>query len=205
MSGQDVLSLLKANAEGDEAFLSVALQIASREARAGNRAFAAEMKDLVQRARNRRNAEPRAAPVLRADGWSEAGRPRGGLGDIALAPEARTRLERFLRGQEGRARLRNSGGAPPSRILLSGPGGTGKRTVAAALAGELRLPLIERELTSRANFRDVTIELDEASPLLIAGGAAAIRGGDRVALEAVPGPAMFAARRAFRSSFSHIL
>lgn len=70
--------------------------------------------------------------------------------------------------------------------------------------GELRLPQVERELIQRAHLRDVTIEHDDEAPLLLANNAVAIRGGSRIAMEAVPSMAMFAARKAFRSSF-HIL
>jgi SpoVK/Ycf46/Vps4 family AAA+-type ATPase len=65
---------------------------------------------------------------------------------MALRDALRARLERVLTEQRERGRLREHGFSPMRKLLLVGPPGTGKTMTAAALSGELGLPLFSIQL-----------------------------------------------------------
>lgn len=153
-----VIALLNSHIEGDdEQFLSLALQCAAEEARAGHVQQAQMVKDLVQKARDRRRltaSAGRQAPVplarARADleGVVSSSFPTGGLASMVLAPSVEKRLQAIVRQQENRAALRDSGQVPETHLLLVGAPGTGKTMTASALAGQLHLPLFTVRLES---------------------------------------------------------
>ena len=60
---------------------------------------------------------------------------------MTLKPQVRERLDRMVRQQASRGRLREHGLRPSSKFLLVGPPGSGKTLTASALAGDLNLPL----------------------------------------------------------------
>ena len=63
------------------------------------------------------------------------------LADMILPPDLQARLERVLHEQRQQQYLRDHGLHPRRKLLLVGPSVAGKTMTAAALAGELKLPL----------------------------------------------------------------
>jgi SpoVK/Ycf46/Vps4 family AAA+-type ATPase len=89
---------------------------------------------------------PLAQPRGELAGLLTVGYPKTRLTDMALSEALAERLERGIREQRQRERLRSHGFSPLRKLLLIGPSGTGKTMTASALAGELGLPLFTIQL-----------------------------------------------------------
>lgn len=155
-TGDQVKALIRSHADGDDTrFYAIAMQVAAQAARSGHGKFAQELRDLVDQVKARAKAMepargpkpvPLAQPRGELAGLLTVGYPKTRLVDMALADGLRTRMERVLTEQRERERLREHGFAPMRKLLLIGPPGTGKTMTAAALAGELGLPLFGIQL-----------------------------------------------------------
>lgn len=151
-SADHIKALVRSHAEGDDAqFYAVAMQVAAREARQGHHRIAAELKALVDGARDK---VPTAAVTSIA-------RPKGDLADLVMAsfPDVRLRdlvapddvrssIERVIHEQRQRHHLAAHGFPPVHRLLLEGPPGVGKTLTAGVIAHELALPLLTIRLDS---------------------------------------------------------
>lgn len=155
-TAEQVKALIRSHAEGDDSrFYAIAMQVAAQAARSGHGKFAHELRDLVDQVKARSKAiepargpkpVPLAQPRGELVGLLTVGYPKTRLVDMALTETLRSRLERVLTEQRQRDRIREHGLSPMRKLLLVGPPGTGKTMTAAALAGELGLPLFSIQL-----------------------------------------------------------
>ncbi|MGK3996570.1 AAA family ATPase [Sorangium sp. So ce1024] len=155
-TADQVKALIRSHAEGDDVrFYAIAMQVAAQAARSGHGKLAQELRELVDQVKARAKATPLARgpkPVPLAQprgelaGLLTVGYPKTRVSDMALTDALHARLDRVLTEQRERDHLREHGFSPMRKLLLVGPPGTGKTMTAAALAGELGLPLFSIQL-----------------------------------------------------------
>jgi SpoVK/Ycf46/Vps4 family AAA+-type ATPase len=148
-SANQIKALLQSHSHGDDArFYAVALQVAAAEARSGHGILAKEIRDLVERAKERRSHHRAASNI------SHVAQPQGEAAELLepiysdlrtsdlILPEAlRERVDRILAEQQNLNRIKEHNLRPRQRLLFTGPPGCGKTMTASALSGDIGLPL----------------------------------------------------------------
>lgn len=155
-TADQVKALIRSHADGDDTrFYAIAMQVAAQAARSGHGKFAQELRELVDQVKARAKVTapargpkpvPLAQPRGELAGLVTMAYPKTRVADMALPEALGARLDRVLTEQRERDRLREHGFSPMRKLLLVGPPGTGKTMTAAALAGELGLPLFSIQL-----------------------------------------------------------
>lgn len=155
-NAEQIKALIRSYADRDDArFCAVAMQVAADQARKGKHDLAAEIQKLVDSIRGRSTISslgPKIMPIASPRGELSdllfVEQPEVRLSSMVLSTRLRKKLDRTLQEQRRSSLLAAQNLHPRRKLLFIGPPGCGKTMAAAALAGELGIPLLTVRMES---------------------------------------------------------
>jgi SpoVK/Ycf46/Vps4 family AAA+-type ATPase len=143
-TGELLTELVRAHYNDEPSrFGTILGQVIAAESRAGHTQVARRLREL--RITSEERPTQKAVPIARASkslsDVVDITYSNVALADLILPANVMSRIERVVIEQRQTSLLEENGLHPRRKLLLHGPPGTGKTLTAAALAGELKLPL----------------------------------------------------------------